>query len=95
MEYQQKNYKNRAEWMKEEFGFSDKEIEELEKFICGREKGLTSEFLRSVIDSGLNDKQKVIISYMMGIFIEGIVQEQMRNIEKTMMESNRQPEFGG
>ena len=94
---QHKQYNSRKEWMQAEFDFSDEEVEGLDKFLTGRESGLTSEFLRSVISTeDLNNKQKVIISFMMGRFVQETVQEQLRSIEKSMMDMhNRPPEVGG
>lgn len=94
---QRKQYDSRKEWMQEEFDFSDEEVEGLDKFLKGRESGLVSEFLRSVINTeDLNNKQKVIISFIMGRFIQETMQEQLRTIERSMMEMHNQPpEVGG
>ena len=94
---QHKQYNSRKEWMQAEFNFSDKEVEGLDKFLSGRDSGMVSEFLRSVISTeNLNNKQKVIISFMMGRFVQETVQEQLRSIEKSMMDMhNRPPEVGG
>ena len=97
MEHKHKQYNSRKEWMQAEFDFSDKEVEGLDKFLSGRESGLASEFLRSVISTeDLNNRQKVIISFMMGRFVQETMQEQMRSIEKSMIDMHNQPlEVGG
>lgn len=92
---QHKQYNSRKEWMQTEFNFSDEEVEGLDKFLTGRESGLVSEFLRSVIDTeDLNNRQKVIISFMMGRYVQDIMGQQTTSIEKSMSDSSRQ-EFGG
>lgn len=94
---QHKQYNSRKEWMQAEFNFSDKEVEGLDKFLSGRESGLVSEFLRSVMETeDLNNRQKVVISFMMGRFVQDTMAEQMRSIERSMSDSNHQSsEFGG
>jgi hypothetical protein len=96
MEHKHKQYNSRKEWMQAEFNFSDEEIEGLDKFISTRDSGLVSEFLRSVIDTeDLNNRQKVIISFVMGRFIQETIQEQMRSIERSMTNTDhQQSEFG-
>jgi hypothetical protein len=83
--------------MRREFDLSEEEIDELDIFLAGRESGLVSEFLRSVINTeNLNNKQKVIISYMMGRFVEETMLEQMRYIEKSIIDINKEStEYGG
>lgn len=97
MERVPKKYNSRKEWLKGEFDLSDEEIDGLDKFLSERESGLASEFLRTVIDtSDLNNRQKVIVSFMMGRFMQEKIQEQMRFIERSMTEIHKQPtEFGG
>lgn len=97
MDRRHKIYNNRKEWMQGEFDFSDEEIDGLDKFLSGREGGLVSEFLRSVINTeDLNNRQKVIVSFMMGRFVQENVQGQMRSIERSMVDAHNQPtEFGG
>lgn len=100
MEYKHKRHKHydsRKEWMQAEFNFSDEEVEGLDKFLSGRESGLVSEFLRSVMDTeDLNNRQKVVISFMMGRFVQETMAEQMRSIEKSIADSSHQSsEFGG
>lgn len=86
-------YKSRKEWMQAEFNFSDEEVEGLDKFLSGRESGLVSEFLRTVIDAeNLNNRQKVIISFMMGRFVQETIQEQMKSIERSITGSHQQSE---
>lgn len=93
---QHKQYKSRKEWMQAEFDFSDEEVEGLDKFLSCRESGLVSEFLRSVMKTeDLNNRQKVVISFMMGRFVQETMAEQMRSIEKSMTDSShQQSEFG-
>lgn len=98
MEYKRhKQYDSRKEWMQAEFNFSDEEVEGLDKFLSGRESGLVSEFLRSVMETeDLNNRQKVVISFMMGRFVQETMAEQMRSIEKSIADSSHQSsEFGG
>ena len=100
MEYkhkQHKQYNSRKEWMQAEFDFSDEEVEGLDKFLTGRDSGLVSEFLRTVINTEvLNSRQKVIISFMMGRFVQETIQEQLRSIERSMIDMHNQPpEVGG
>lgn len=84
-----KQYYSRKEWMKGEFNFSDEEIEGLDKFIYGREGELVSEFLRSVIETkDLNNKQKVVISFMMGRFIQKNMSDKMKYIEKSITDGS-------
>lgn len=94
---QHRQYNSRKEWMQSEFNFSDKEVEGLDRFLSGRENGLVSEFLRSVMETeDLNNRQKVVISFMMGRFVQERMEEQMKFIEKSMVDSSQQPsEFGG
>ena len=94
---QHKQYNSRKEWMQAEFDFSDEEVEGLDRFLTGRESGLVSEFLRSVIGTkDLNGRQKVIISFMMGRFVQETVQEQLKLIERSMINMHNQPqEVGG
>lgn len=94
---QHKQYNSRKEWMQTEFNFSDEEVEGLDKFLSGRESGLVSEFLRSVMQTeDLNNRQKVVISFMMGRFVQDTMVEQMRSIERSMSDSSHQSsEFGG
>lgn len=91
-----RQYNSRKEWMQTEFNFSDEEVEGLDRFLSGREGGLVSEFLRSVIGTDeLNNKQKVVISFMMGRFVQEITEQQMRSLEKSMENSGHQSsEFG-
>lgn len=91
-----KQYNSRKEWMQTEFNFSDEEVDGLDKFLSGRESGLVSEFLRNVIDTeDLNNRQKVVISFMMGRFVQETMEEQMRSIERSMSDSSHQSsEFG-
>lgn len=98
MEYKRhKQYDSRKEWIQAEFNFSDEEVEGLDKFLSGRESGLVSEFLRSVMETeDLNNRQKVVISFMMGRFVQETMAEQMRSIERSMSDSSHQSsEFGG
>lgn len=97
MEKKVRQYKSRKEWMKYEFDLSDQEIDELDTFLSRKESGLVSEFLRSVISTDvLNNKQKVIISYMMGRFVEEQIKEEMRSIERSIIDINKQSsEVGG
>lgn len=94
---QHKQYNSREEWMHAEFNFSDEEVEGLDKFLSGRESGLVSEFLRSVMETeDLNNRQKVVISFMMGRFVQDTMTEQMRSIETSIADSSHQSsEFGG
>ena len=94
---QNKQYNSRKEWMQVEFDFSGAEVEGLDKFLSGREGEMVSDFLRNVIDTkDLNGKQKVIISFIMGRFTQEIMQEQLKSIEKSMVEMrNQPPEVGG
>jgi hypothetical protein len=93
---QYKQYDSRKEWMQTEFNFSDEEVEGLDKFLSGRESGIVSEFLRSVMNTeDLNNRQKVVISFMMGRFVQDTLQEQMRSIERSMSDSHQSSEFGG
>jgi hypothetical protein len=94
---QHKQYNSRKEWMQAEFNFSDEEVEGLDKFLSGRESGLVSEFLRSVMETeDLNNRQKVVISFMMGRFVQETMTEQMRSIERSVSDSSHQSsEFGG
>ncbi|MBU0895965.1 MAG: hypothetical protein KJ584_05150 [Candidatus Omnitrophica bacterium] len=88
---QHKQYDSRKEWMQAEFNFSDEEVEGLDKFLSGRESGMVSEFLRTVIGTeDLNNKQKVVISFMMGRFVQETMEQQMRSIEKSMVDSSHQ-----
>lgn len=88
---QHKQYNNRKEWMHTEFNFSDEEVEGLDRFLSGRESGLVSEFLRSVMETeDLNNRQKVVISFMMGRSVQDTMQEQMRFIEKSIADSSHQ-----
>ena len=92
---QNKQYNSRKEWMQAEFNFSDEEVEGLDKFLTGRESGLVSEFLRNVISTeDLNNKQKVIISFMMGRFVQETAQEQLKSIERSMIDMHNQPPPG-
>ncbi len=98
MEHKQhKQYNSRKEWMQAEFNFSDEEVEGLDKFLSCRESGLVSEFLRTVIDTDdLNNRQKIIVSFMMGRFVQDTMTEQMKSIERSMADSSHQStEFGG
>ena len=93
---QHKQYNSRKEWMQAEFNFSDEEVEGLDKFLSGRESGLVSEFLRLVMETeDLNNKQKVVISFMMGRFVQDTMRQQMISIEKYMADSHQQSEFSG
>ena len=94
---QSKQYNSRKEWMQAEFDFSDEEVDGLDKFLSGRESGMVSDFLRNVIDTkDLNNKQKVIISFMMGRFIQETEQKQLKAIENSMKKMHNQPpEVGG
>ncbi len=94
---QHKQYNSRKEWMQAEFNFSDEEVEGLDKFLSCRESGLVSEFLRTVIDTDdLNNRQKIIISFMMGRFVQDTMTEQMKSIERSIADSSHQStEFGG
>lgn len=81
--------------MQTEFKFSDEEVEGLDKFLSGRESGLVSEFLRTVIDTDdLNNRQKVIISFMMGRYVQETIQEQNKLLERSITDSHKQSEFG-
>lgn len=97
MEKKVKQYNSRKEWMKCEFDLSEEEINGLDIFLSGKETGLVSEFLRSVISTDvLNNKQKVILSYMMGRFVEEQVKEEMKLIERSIIDINKQSSvFGG
>ena len=92
-----KQYNSRKEWMQAEFNFSDEEVEGLDKFLSGRESGLVSEFLRSVMETeDLNNRQKVVISFMMGRSVQETMEQQMRSIEKSMADGSHQSsEFDG
>lgn len=96
-----KQYNSRKEWMQAEFNFSNEEVEGLDKFLSGRESGLVSEFLRSIMETEcLNNRQKVVISFMMGRFVQETIEGQMRSIEKSMANSSYQSsefndQFGG
>ena len=94
---QHRQYNSRKEWMQAEFNFSDEEVEGLDKFLSCRESGLVSEFLRSVMETeDLNNRQKVVISFMMGRFVQETIQGQLRSIEKSMMDMHdHPPEVGG
>lgn len=44
----------------------------------------------------LNNRQKVVISFMMGRFVQETIQGQLRSIEKSTMEMHdHPPEVGG
>ena len=90
MDHKLKQYNSRKEWMQAEFDFSDEEVEGLDKFLTGRDCGLVSDFLRSVIGTeDLNNRQKVIISFMMGRFVQETMQEQLKSVEKSMKSIER------
>ena len=93
---QHKQYGSRKEWMQTEFNFSDKEVEGIDKFLSGRESGLVSEFLRIVMETeDLNNRQKVVVSFMMGRFVQETITEQMKSIERSIADSSHQSsEFG-
>jgi hypothetical protein len=96
MEHKHKQYNSRKEWMQAEFNFSDEEVDGLDKFISDRDSGLVSEFLRTVMETeDLNNRQKVVVSFMMGRFVQATAQEQMRSIERSMTNTDhQQSEFG-
>lgn len=76
--------------LKKQFNFSDQELDHMESFISGNMGKTTREILDAIMkDDSISNKQKVLISYTIGVYVgeDNMDQEleDMKNAKSELM----------